>query len=273
MKYFSFVLFLLVSSPVFAQFSAGDGTPENPWHIRTLEDLIKVSDYPDKHFIQKANIRKPLTKPLCSDWSRKFTGSYNGNGYLINLAIDIKDTLLHPAALFAFVSGNAVIKNVVTTGYVRGWAFVAGIVALALPTVDGTAQILNCINNAELSINLERVGSISGIADGNTKNLVSNKNLNLGTILSSSQTAIISGVVRNSTWEGAITLSNSINSGLIVDNSTWSDLANGTGGVASVLFPQNNFLKKLFQCINTGVIINNSNANPPRIIKGIAHTP
>jgi len=104
MKYFSLVLFLLAASPVFANpFSGGDGSLENPYQIRTLEELEAVSDFPDKHFIQKANIRDSLRKPLCSDWQRTFTGSYNGNGYLINLAIEDLDTLFYPVALFAYL--------------------------------------------------------------------------------------------------------------------------------------------------------------------------
>jgi len=151
---------------------------------------------------------------------------------------------------------------------------VSSIVAFVHPGQAGTTQILNCINNAKISINTDRNSSISGIADGNTTNLISDKNLNLGTLSSVYSALSISGLIRNSNFDGAIMLSNSINSGLIIDISTVSNYKYGTGGIASVLFfPQNNYLKKLLQCINTGVIINNSNANPPRIIKGIAHTP
>ena len=87
MKYFSLVLFVLVVSPLFAQFSGGDGSPESPYEIRTLQELKNVSLYPDKHFILKRNIRDSLRKPLCSPQS-PFTGSFNGNGYKITMAIE-----------------------------------------------------------------------------------------------------------------------------------------------------------------------------------------
>ena len=147
------LLLILTNITTFAQFSGGDGSPENPYQIRTLEELEAVSDFPDKHFIQKANIRKPLTYPLCTE--KPFTGSYNGNGYLINLAIDCGEC--RDCALFSLVAGNAVLKNIVTKGFVKNGIYrVAGIVAVF--ESDGAGEISGCVNYANLSGN-----SVSGI--------------------------------------------------------------------------------------------------------------
>ena len=169
-------MFLIAGTNInlFAEFKNGDGSAQNPYEIWTLEDLIKVSDFPDKHFIQKANIRKPLTYPLCTE--KPFTGSYNGNGFLINLAIDCGECM--DCALFSLVAGNATLKNIVTKGFVKNGIYrVAGIVAVFAS--DGVGEISGCVNYANLS------GlSVSGIALITLNNVLVERNINVGNLIS-----------------------------------------------------------------------------------------
>ena len=168
------LILILANINLFAEFKNGDGSAQNPYEIWTLEDLIKVSDFPDKHFIQKANIRKPLTYPLCTE--KPFTGSYNGNGYLINLAIDCGECM--DCALFSLVAGNAVLKNIVTKGFVKNGIYrVAGIVAVF--ESDGAGEISGCVNTA----NLNGLG-VSGIAFITTNNVLIERNINIGNLIS-----------------------------------------------------------------------------------------
>ena len=73
--------------------------------------------------MQKANIRKPLTKPLCTE--KPFTGRYNSNAYL-NIETEGN------AAMFIYASGSAILENIVTMDSVTG-RWVAGIVVCSLP--------------------------------------------------------------------------------------------------------------------------------------------
>ena len=183
------LILILANINLFAEFKNGDGSAQNPYEIWTLEDLIKVSDFPDKHFIQKANIRKPLTYPLCvnpkSPYMSEyvFTGSYNGNGYKITLAMkfwldtnnhdDPLKYYLSDVALFSEIGGNAIIKNVVVDGFVDAPYRAAGIVSYAHK--DGDIQLINNVNLAKttgrLAAGVFCITSASGILD---------KNLNLG---------------------------------------------------------------------------------------------
>ena len=274
MKYLIVIfLFLLAASPVFANpFSGGDGSPENPYQIRTLEELEAVSDYPDKHFIQKANIRKPLTEPLCStwDWRYKFTGSYNGNGFLINLNIVNTDTVRDSyEALFAHVAGNAVIKNVVTVGSVRG-NHAAGIASMIMNTTntqDSGVRIINNVNNARIEGRLGAAGIIAkwcsiGIIDNNTNN---------GSIVSTNRTVHLGGIIADMWDNHPVVVSNNKNSGTLIDNSNFNDIGDcGTSGILGTIH-HINIEAVLKKNINHGVMINNGKANPPRVIKGIAN--
>lgn len=73
-------------------FAGGLGTPDNPYEVATAEQLDRVRDYRDKHFIQVEDIDlgvspwndgegwEPIGGYLDAD---AFNGSYDGNGYVI----------------------------------------------------------------------------------------------------------------------------------------------------------------------------------------------
>ena len=87
---FTFMLILILASPVNAQFSGGDGTPENPYQIDNVFQLNQVRLHLDAHFIQTESIsflgtsflQSPGFAPI-GDISTPFTGSYDGQGFAI----------------------------------------------------------------------------------------------------------------------------------------------------------------------------------------------
>ena len=101
----------------------GDGTAEDPYQIWTAEDLNAIRDYPDKHYIQMADIDLEYWDwvPICSGHrSNTFTGTYNGNNYKINNlctrvgphAISPVSTEYHQVGLFGHI-------NIQSPGFVK----------------------------------------------------------------------------------------------------------------------------------------------------------
>ena len=271
------LILILANINLFAEFKNGDGSAQNPYEIWTLEDLIKVSDFPDKHFIQKANIRKPLTKPLCYDWKYPFTGSYNGNGFLINLNIVNTDTVYATRdALFALVMGNAVIKNVVTVGSVKG-GHAAGIASGVMNNIfhaqDSGVRIINNINNAKIEGILNCAGIV---AEWCSVGIIDN-NINNGTVIGDSNAWVISGIIASMGGKNKFTISNNINNGTLIDNSNNNTSccnaihARGTSGILGLSHNGDIESVLFFNNVNNGVILMNGNAIPPRIKKGISN--
>ncbi len=93
-----FVFLLTVNSNLFSQFSGGSGSKENPYLIKTKEDLNKVRDYLHSHFIQTEDIifteedykegaafynEGQFWEPIAS-YPIKFSGTYDGVGHKID---------------------------------------------------------------------------------------------------------------------------------------------------------------------------------------------
>lgn len=81
---------LLSVNGIYALFSGGDGTSENPYLVETAEDLDEVRNYPDDYFRQIADI--DLSNYTSGEgWEPidDFSGTYYGSGFTItNLVID-----------------------------------------------------------------------------------------------------------------------------------------------------------------------------------------
>ncbi len=151
----------------------------DPYHVATAADLNCVRNYPDSSFIQIADINLSGY----SNWDPigtsigKFTGSYNGNGYIID-SLKIDRTLIDDIGLFGCTDGasienvaltnvdvsgdddvgglvgdcsNSTIRNCYTTGSVSGDDDVGGLMG-------------ECYNNSTIS-NCYTTGSVIGSDD------------------------------------------------------------------------------------------------------------
>lgn len=101
---------------IFSFFDDGDGTPENPYQISTLDQLQMVQNYPDSHFILMANIDASATSagegfdPI-GDEATPFAGSFNGNGFEIsNLSINRPGEQY--VGLFGYTTAGSQLQNV-----------------------------------------------------------------------------------------------------------------------------------------------------------------
>ncbi len=165
-------------------FAGGDGSGNNPYQVATGEQLDKVREYRDKHFIQVADINlgvspwndgegwEPIGGYLDED---AFNGSYDGNGYVIrNLRVDRTGKTY--SSLFGRVKYNCTLKNITLEDVsIRGG--------------DGTGGLAGYVEGAVISNS-----HITGIVTGTgyyTGGLVGT--LASSTITGSHSTAVVSG--------------------------------------------------------------------------------
>lgn len=144
-----------------------------------------------------------VTAPYAND----FTGTFDGNGHTVTLAISGDSDY---QALFAKLAAGAVVKNVMVEGTVTGKKYVAGIAGQAID-----ATITGCANKAGILATDRYVGGIAA----ESKNTSISNCYNRGTI-SSSRTGsgvCLGGIVGNAP---SAQISNCYNAGQIVTKST-----------------------------------------------------
>lgn len=145
-------------------FPGGIGTLNDPYHVGTADELDNVRYHADKHFIQIANIDLSGYDADGSGWmpignySTSFTGSYNGNEYIIsNLFID-RGTANY-IGLFGITASGSRIENVELRDIdVTGHNIVSGLVA------DNGGTIEYCSTTGSVYGNVD-VGGIAGWND------------------------------------------------------------------------------------------------------------
>ena len=143
MKYLVLTIFIasFFISSAQAQFAGGSGTEEDPWHVRTLQQLQTIGDekHLDKHFLLVNDIDaseaagwnqgkgfEPIGWRNSHSDRNPFTGSFDGNGFIIsNLTIDRQDE--DGVGLFGYVE-DSTIKNVILEDIsVKGANYVGGL--------------------------------------------------------------------------------------------------------------------------------------------------
>jgi hypothetical protein len=118
-------IIVLLSSPVFAKYSGGSGTPDDPWQISCPNDLLYLGAHPeyyDKHFLLVADINfaeyiftTAVIAPDANNFNKSylfdgtpFSGEFNGNGFIIrNLTIDATGTHNDYLGLFGRVEDGS----------------------------------------------------------------------------------------------------------------------------------------------------------------------
>ena len=145
-----------VEPPLFA---GGDGTENNPWQVENLDQLQRVAEYLDAHFIQIADIDAGAVdnfSPIGLD--SIFTGSFDGNDFVIsNLTIDRMDSTVN-IGLFSELAPGGVLKNItIEDAYVKGYRFVG---ILAGRSMGG--EIVNCYTSGEVTAWSEDENSYAG---------------------------------------------------------------------------------------------------------------
>ncbi|MCR4922181.1 MAG: hypothetical protein K5945_10835 [Bacteroidaceae bacterium] len=155
-----FVAFFAYGQKAWAQFSDGDGTPDNPYLISSANDWDALSSavsggttYSGGYFRLTDDIS--VTTMLGSSTS-KFSGTFDGNGHTLTFNQEATEQYIAP---FRYVS-NATIENLRVAGTVTSSnKFAGGVVAHA----TGTNAITNCVNSIVINATISGNGSHGGI--------------------------------------------------------------------------------------------------------------
>lgn len=157
----------LVNLLLSPRFAGGTGTAIDPYKVATAKQLDKVREYPDKHFIQIADIDLGTSPwndgrgwtPI-GDFSVRFTGTYDGDGYSINNLTIARDDMYQ--ALFANMEAGSTIQNVVLNNVdVEGNSMVGALVGYQFG-----GDIINSHANGSVRAN-SNVGGLVGQSNGN----------------------------------------------------------------------------------------------------------
>ena len=98
-------------------FADGDGTPGNPYVIADADQLNRVREHLDAHFVLDGNIDLNVApfhsgsgwEPI-GTFDQPFTGTFDGNGMIIR-GFTINGGDLQQVGLFGSISGNAEIRD------------------------------------------------------------------------------------------------------------------------------------------------------------------
>jgi len=252
------ILFLLIINcqTIHSVSFLGSGTAQDPYQIYTRDDLRELADsvltasttVRAKHFLLMNDITDPVK--FCIGYlsvpARPFNGVFDGGGHSINLAIDSCPPE-SASALFLFASnfsGNntVTIKNLTVNGYVKGYASAAGILFSTQATYT---NIINCINNAEITAEFFASGIVTRLP---STNMHIEGCINLGTVRSLSDIPMIhaAGGIISESSTGNLTIINCINYGYVEAKL----VAGGIMGRPSA-GNSNNFI---INCYNSGVV-------------------
>ena len=168
----------------------GAGTEENPFLIKGVENLGQVSAYGDTTGVyfkmeEDLDLEGAVWTTNIGTQANPFRGIFDGNGHIIKnfkLAAPQNGNNTY-LGLFAYVGGDAVIKNVgikdVTAGPGGEWGYGATCGGLA-GLVNGNAQIVSCyaknvkfVNEENLkNFNFLMAGGLIGKVDSNNASVV-----------------------------------------------------------------------------------------------------
>ena len=206
----------------------------------------------DDILLTATDVFKPIGYAANNTTVNPFTGSFDGNGYVIdgmNVGAYNGTNYYQYAGLFAQLGTNAKISNVglinsSVTSIGTAFPYAGGIVGRILDTTTG-AKITNCYNTGSVSASTESlllVVRVGGIAGGVVGTIITNC-YNTGSVSASSSTAIVHAGGIAGTNTGTIT--NCYNTGSVAALSITSN-AGGIIGFDISGTPTN--------CYNTGSI-------------------
>ncbi|MDD3579109.1 MAG: hypothetical protein PHS23_08975, partial [Candidatus Cloacimonetes bacterium] len=135
--------FIICPTLIWAQFAGGSGNPGSPYQIANANQLNRIRQYPNAHFVLTGDIdlasynQGTGWQPIGSS-ANPFTGSLDGADFAI-LGLFTAAPAVDYQALFAYTD-NAILKNIRLSGVnVTGQNYCAALVAVAQHS-----QIINC---------------------------------------------------------------------------------------------------------------------------------
>ncbi|MEX2634361.1 MAG: GLUG motif-containing protein [Balneolales bacterium] len=239
-------------------FAGGLGTEQVPWMVSNLQHLQEIENHLDSHFILTADIDAADTEiwndgagfsPVGVDTTDSFTGSFNGNGYVIsNLTIDREEqenvglfgvntgTITNVALEDAVITGNeqtgalagenrGVISGSYSTGEVSGLEMVGGLVGYN----PNAGEIADSYSSANVTATQTAAGGLAGKNDGTITESYAAGSVASGEVPTEGFGAIgtgglvgvnSSGMISSSYATGEVTVTNDFRAGGLVGYNT-----------------------------------------------------
>ena len=247
------------------EFAGGDGTAENPYLIATKTQLNNVRNFLDANFKLIADIEFTEADfeeggdfynngagfaPIGSDDSAPFTGTFDGDGYVIkNIYINIESDSTVYAGLFGYNKGTiknlGIVDGSVSASYSSSSSYAAFAGGIAGYNDEGTIE--NCYNTGVVS-SFSSFAYAGGIVGRNYEGTITNC-YNTGDVSASSSSdysrAYAGGIVG---YTGG-TITNCYNTGDVLATSTASMAYAYAGGIAG-----ENYKGTIENCYNTGSV-------------------
>jgi len=175
----------------------GVGSESDPYVVSSAEELSKIKDYPDAHFVQGGNITG-VTAQIGFTIDNPFTGSYNGAGYSIDVEIVGEESGLSSdsvgTGLFPYIGGAVVIKDLTVTGSVESHSANTGAI---VGVVVSNGFTLTGLTNYASVVSDKR--EVAGIAGRTYKKGTITECYNYGSIKGATTASGITGVLSGST--------------------------------------------------------------------------
>ncbi len=254
----------------------GDGTASNPYQISTREHLEAVNNSLSSHYILINDIDLNGTTythaviapdtDMSSDFQgTTFTGSFNGNGFVVkNL------TIIAPSAeylgLFGYFNSGASISNVgVEDCNISGYRYIGGLVGYIGNSWSGT--ITNCYSSGNVNSLGSNVGGLVGRNEaspynGFIANCYSTANVG-GTSYVGGLVGLCRGLLANSFATGSVIGTGSQVGGLVGSNEQGSMInsyatgsVSGSSNVGGLVGLNSSIVKN---CYSTGFVSGLSN--------------
>ncbi|MDD4816268.1 MAG: GLUG motif-containing protein, partial [Clostridia bacterium] len=164
-------------------YAGGAGTSVDPYQIANADQLkyfanqVNIgTDYAQTYFILTGHILINNTSNLANwgtqapsySWSpignvnNPFNGVFDGNGFTVS-GIYINNSSFSYSGLFGNVSGGTVLNVGVSASYIKGRAYVGGVVGMA----KNSAKVANCYSNATV-YGGQYVGGVAGYVNNST---------------------------------------------------------------------------------------------------------
>ena len=155
----------------------GSGTKDDPYVIEDSKDMWLFAETVAKSSTRtecakvadgvtqidttvRGDLEDQKWKPI-GDSSKSYKGTFDGNGAVITICVEPGQYNPFYKGLFGSIGAGAEIRNVTTAGSVSGSQYVGGICG-AIQASGGTAQIVNCNNEAIITGTGGNVGGIVG---------------------------------------------------------------------------------------------------------------
>lgn len=207
---------------VFRFFNGGDGTPGNPYQISRLDQLQKMQEFPESHFILTGDIDASETSagegfdPI-GDNTTPFTGSLDGDGFTIS-NLTINRPTEEYVGLFGVIDGGATVTDL----YIQS-ADVTGENEVGILAGSNDGDILNSYTTGTVN-GLDNIGGFvgrnNGLVQQSFSSAITNGSDNVGGLVGNNSSTILSayatGTVTGDTNVGGLVGLNA-NSGEITE--------------------------------------------------------